>query len=199
MKTDHLNGAQEYKRDKPVAIEAPAFPKINQFAAWDTRVGHALVAAANSIDQQEYEWFLEISTSPFDDLDICPSEPRMRMLEGPRAQTLYKTCPPVLQARNSDHETKVVNGKPPSLLTGRRIAWLIVELFKTDRHRTRFTSYSELKSLPWLGDTPTNMENVLRNWDDILLNLDIPSLPGEQLRNVFYEMYKASNVLAHHA
>lgn len=199
MKTDHLNAAQEYKRDKPVAIEAPAFPKINQLAAWKTRVGHALVAAANSIDRQEYRGFLDISTSSFDDLDIYKSERRMRMLEGPLAQARYKTCPPVLQARIRDHETEVVNGKPPSLLTGRQIEWIIVAFFKTDRHRTRFTSYSDLQSRPWLGDTPTNMANVLCSWDYILLNLDMPSLPEEQLRNVLYETYKESKVVARHA
>lgn len=199
MKTERLNGAQEYKRDKPVAIEAPAFPKINQLAAWKTRVGHALVAAANSIDPEEYQWFLEIPTSSFDDLDISRSEPRMRTLEGPLAQALYKTCLSVLQARNSDHETKVVDGKPPSLLTGRHIAWVIIEFCKTDRHRTSFTFDSDLQSLPWFGDTPTNMENFLRNWDYLLKHVDIPSLSEYQLRNLFYEKYKETKVLARHA
>lgn len=182
-----------------MVVEAPAFPKINQLAAWKTRVGHALVAAANSNEQKECRWFLERSTSSFDDVDICKSEPRLRTLGGPLVQALYKTCPSVLQARISDHETNVVDGKPPSLLTGRQTAWMIIELFKTERRRTSFTSYSDLQSLPWLGDTPTNMEDFLRNWDYLLNESDMPSLPEDQLRNLFYGQYKESKVLAHHA
>lgn len=91
---------------------------------------------------------------------------------------------------------KVVDGKPPPLWAGWQTAWMIIEFFKTDRHRTSFTSYSDLQSLPWLGDTPTDMENVLRIWDYLLKHLDMPALPEEQLRNLFYETYEEPKVLA---
>lgn len=58
-----------------------------------------------------------------------------------------------------------------SLLTGRHIAAVIVAFYNIDRTKYSFTAHTDMYVLAWAGDTPDQMETVLRDWDMLVANI----------------------------
>lgn len=77
--------------------------------------GHALAAVSGHVDNKEYGGFMAIATKCFEDLAINNRERRLVLLEDPLALALYKTCPPVLQKRTTEKDTKHVDAGEYSL------------------------------------------------------------------------------------
>ena len=139
---------------------------------------------AGKHDQAEYRWFLEIESKRYDELNGDDNGPIFSWLDPPFALALYKTCPQILQKRISDLEAKSARSEYPRLLTGRQVAWMILDYVRTDRYKTTFTTFADIASLPWAGDSPDQMESFLRNWDIIIDNMPEPGMPLDQQRDL---------------
>lgn len=72
---------------------------------------------------------------------------------------------------------------------------MILQHFKTERYRSTFTSYADIHSLPWAGDSPEQMESFLRNWDLLIENMPEPGMPEDPQRDLFFERYEESKIL----
>ena len=100
--------------------------------------------------------------------------------------------------RITDKDTILADPNNPMLLTGRQIAWMIINRFKTNRFRSDFTSYADMYVLKWAGGSPDIMEAFLRSWDLLVDNLPEPKLPLDQLRGLFVDEYEQSTAMKEH-
>ena len=100
---------------------------------------------------------MEVTTKTHDQLGDPNIEDRFMMLDAPLATALMKTVPPQLRKRIAKLETDALNiGK---LVTGRQVAWMILDWFKTDIRKSTFSSFEDSNGHGWKGDTPTHMES----------------------------------------
>ena len=168
--------------DKAITVTVPSFPKINGLDAWKTAVCRGLASAAGQFDQAEVAWFAEVYTKSFEELGASVSARRFGILEQPLAMALLKTVPDQLRTRmNRLEATAIKEGK---LITGRQVAWKILEWFKTDAYQNTYSTMSDLSNLGWRGDSAAQMEHFLVDWDYMLEHL--PQVLGdESMRDMF--------------
>ena len=124
---------------------------------WKASLVRSLVAASPYADQQEAKWLKEIEDLTFDALSKSDSQ---------LAAALGKILPGQLRIRVQAKEMEA--SKNNSTITGRQIARMIYEWFKTDVHMSTFFSFNDLAALTWLGDKPADMERFLQSWGHVL-------------------------------
>ena len=150
-----------------------------------------LVAASPYADDREIEWLKEIESHTYDDLGKSNSA-RFRLLDLQLAAALVKILPDQLRIRAQAKEMEAY--KRNSTISGRQIAHMIYEWFKTDVHTSTLFSFNDLSALTWLGDKPENMEKFLQNWGHIMEHMQY-TMPAECLRDLSYRQVQNSTVL----
>ena len=173
--------------ERAVIITVPQFPKINALDAWRTAVCRALASASGYVDNQEIMWFNDINAKTFQQLGEDLSIRRFAILEQPLAAALMKTVPEQLKVRIHKLEADAILKN--KLITGRQIAWKILEWFKTDAYHNTYSTLTDLANLAWKGDLPVDMETFLTDWDYLVKHLP-PSVSEEQLRDICFSKWE---------
>ena len=81
------------------------------------------------------------------------------------------------------------------MVTGRQIAWMIWDWFKTDIHKSTFSNFEDINGLCWKGDTPSQMEQFLQDWDYLIDNLGPNTMTIDAQRDMFHSTWCKSTVL----
>ena len=135
---------------------------------------------------------MQTKSSTFDSLEDS-GERRFALIDTPLAKALISKLPTDLRARVGRKEEELVAiGKT---ITGRQVAWMIYEYFRTDAHTQHFSSLQDLMSLAWRGDSPAQMEQFLQNWDYIVRSLD-QRLDHIDVQSCFFEKWQNSRILS---
>ena len=72
-----------------------------------------------------------------------------------------------------------------TMITGRQVAWMILDWFKTDIHKSTFSCFEDVNNLGWKGDTPSQMEGFLNDWDYLIDNLGTGTMNEDAQRDMF--------------
>ena len=78
---------------------------------------------------------------------------------------------------------------------GRQVAWMILDWFKTDIHKSTFSCFEDISNIGWKGDTPSQMEQFLNDWDYLVENLGPNMLTEEASKDMFASKWFQSNAL----
>lgn len=92
--------------EKAITMPALKFPNMSHLRSWKAMIGHALAVVSGHYENKEYGWYMEIETKDIEGRAIDKRERRFALLEAPLYLAVYKTCPPVLQKRTTEKETK---------------------------------------------------------------------------------------------
>lgn len=130
----------------------PTYPRISELRSWTVRIGHALVAVSGYTDYSEFGWFMEMESQDFDVLKINKSERRCGLMAAPFALSVYNTGPNSLQEQSTEKDTTYVDAGGVVLLSGRHIAQLSIEHYKTDISKKSFTTSADMCVLASAGD-----------------------------------------------
>ena len=147
--------------------------------AWRTSVCRGLAGASGHVDQAEVAWFAETYSRTYDELGESSSARRFAILEQPPATALLKTLPEHLRIRVTRLESTAI--KDGRLITGRQVAWTILEWFKTDTYQSTYSTLIDLSNLCWRGDSAAQVEQYLVDWE-FMVEYMPNALPDESLR-----------------
>jgi len=175
---------------RPKAVVAPAFPNINEQTSWLSKVAKNLVAASVHDDRREVEWFMQVKTKSFEEL-ANSGEVRFAPLDALLCTALEPTLPKALERTYSTKCEQALLTKN-DVLTGRQLAWLILNYFKTSDHMSIVYSHQTLMELDWFGDN--NIDQFLHQFQSCVDNLAHP-LPDEALRDILFDKMKKSEKL----
>ena len=64
--------------------------------------------------------------------------------------------------------------KHNTCVTGRQIAHVVYDWFRTDRHVSQVFGFADLTDIQWKEDKPREMQDFLGLWDHILENIEPP-------------------------
>lgn len=145
--TDEGRGVR--KGETSITMPVPKLPSLRQLCIWKARIGHAWAAVSGHDDNKEYGWCMENKSKEFEELAINNRERRVALLEAPLALAVNNTCPPVLQKRITEKETKYADAGEYMLLTSRYTATMIDDYYKPDRTNSSFTTFADLYVLSW--------------------------------------------------
>ena len=191
--THTIDTAANFLQRKQLVVTVPQFPNINGLEPWEAAICRGLIAATGSHDNRELPWFLEVMTKTHDELDDPSVEDIFMMLDAPLATALMKTLPTQLRNRVAQLESSAL--KRWKVVTGRQVAWMVLDWFKTDIHRSTFSSFEDINSLSWKGDSQSQMEKFLQDWDYLVENLGPNTMGPEALRDMSQSKWLNSTVL----
>jgi len=188
------NSKSEGKEAPQVKIPS-RWPNITQLREWKAAICRGLVAASKWYDKAEVAWFLETDkdTATFEGLAICLA--RFANLDQKLSVALIKIegMPKQLRTRITRKENDAI--LLMTTLTGRQIAFLILEWFRNDEdHLGVVYSFNDLNEIQWLGDD--RMDEFVYNWDSIQTNFEgWDSMPAKVFRDMFHKRWETSKVL----
>jgi hypothetical protein len=183
---------EPHTRFRPKEVKVPGFPTFPGISKYQLASIRCLTTASVYDDQAEVAWWNEIYTKSFEELKSS-GLPRYAPLDRLYAQGLLKTLPSDLRLQVDDLEKIAI--KDNRTLTGRQIAWMIFESFRTSSHMSTVYTINDLQSLEWRGDA--KMAEFLSVFKNFRENMDPDSQIGPKaLRDLLVPLLNQSTVLA---
>ncbi|MCP4194480.1 MAG: hypothetical protein GY768_28055, partial [Planctomycetaceae bacterium] len=129
--------------------------------------------------------------SSFEDLENSGNV-RFSFIDARLAVKLVPTVPMALKQRISKKETEALRNN--KTLTGRQMAWLIFDYYRTDTNMSSMCGVRDLLKLSWKGDGISEMEKFLKDWDFLVRNIDT-DFTEDAYRDIMFEAMKDSAAL----